>query len=98
MYTEMKNMRKNLDSDVVYIARIINPHTNEEHLLKNAINEVVAFKDRDDAIAAARLRIRKRFLVEYFEIYQYPLWMVKEWRMPIQIRYRAPKEKGRGNA
>ena len=51
MYTEMKNMRKNLDSDVVYIARIINPHTNEDHLLKNAINEVVAFKDRDDAIA-----------------------------------------------
>ena len=91
-------MRKNLDSDVVYIARIINPHINEDYLLKNAINEVVAFKDRDDAIVAARLRIRKRFLVEYFEIYQYSLWMVKEWRMPIQIRYRAPKEKGGGNA
>nr|DAW51306.1 MAG TPA: hypothetical protein [Caudoviricetes sp.] len=94
----MKDMRKNLDSDVVYIARIINPHINEDYLLKNAINEVVAFKDRDDAIAAARLRIRKRFFVEYFEIYQYPLWMVKRWRVPIQIRYRAPKEKGGGNA
>mgnify|MGYP000885956870 CR=1 FL=1 len=77
--------------DSVNIVRIINPRTNEDYFLKNAIGKVVAFEDRDDAIASAKQHIRKRSFVECFEVYWYPYWVISQGPMQVTVRYKVLK-------
>ena len=49
---------------------IINPSTKEGHFLRDALGRIIVFQDRDDAIAYAKLYIRKKSFVERFEVRQ----------------------------
>lgn len=84
--------------DSVNVIRIINPRSNEDYFLKNAIGKVVAFEDRDDAIASAKRHIRKRSFIECFEVYWYPCWVIRQWRLPVMVRYGTSKIKGVSDA
>lgn len=52
----------NFDSGCLYIVRIINPQTNDDYILKNSINEIIAFEDRYDAIDYAKKIHQKKIL------------------------------------
>jgi hypothetical protein len=84
--------------DSVNVIRIINPRTNEDYFLKNAIGKVVAFEDRDDAIASAKRHIKKRSFIECFEVYWYPYWVVRQWYLPVMVCYGTSKIKGVSDA
>lgn len=86
-------MSKRFDDDCVYVIRIFNPHTNDDYLLKNSINEIIAFEDRFDAINYAKKYIRKRLHVEYFRVYLEPIFMLEGLHTPLRIIRRKVKNK-----
>lgn len=71
----------------VYVVRITNLANNEWYMLKNSLDETIAFEDRHDAIRWAKLHVRKRYHIERYWVYELPLWMVKAWFMPVQLCY-----------
>ena len=85
-------MGKHFDDDCLYIIRIINPHANDDYVLKNSINEVVAFEDSYDAIDYAKKYIRKRLNVEYFRVYKEFMFMLEGLHTPLQIIRRKVKK------
>ena len=86
-------MSKRFDDDCEYVIRIFNPHTNDHYLLKNSINEIIAFEDRFDAINYAKKYIRKRLHVEYFRVYLEPIFMLEGLHTPLRIIRRKVKNK-----
>ena len=86
-------MGKRFDDDCLYIVEIVNPRTNDGYILKNSINEIVAFEDRFDAIDYAKLHIRKRFHTEYYRIYMETIWMIEGLSRSLQIIHRKAKNK-----
>ena len=87
------NMSKRFDDDCVYVIRMFNPHTKDDYILKNSINEIIAFEDRFDAIDYAKKYIRRRLHVEYFRIYMEVIFMLEGLRIPLQITHRKVKNK-----
>jgi hypothetical protein len=86
-------MSKRFDDDCLYIVQIINPHTNDDYILENSINEIVAFEDRYDAIDYAKKYIKKRLHVEYFRVYLEFMFMLERLHVPLQIIRRKVKNK-----
>ena len=86
-------MSKRFDDDCLYIIQIINPYTNDDYILKNSINEIVAFESRYDAIDYAKKYIRKRLHVEYFRVYMEAIFMLEGLHTPLRIIRRKVKNK-----
>lgn len=86
-------MSKRFDDDCVYFIRIFNPHTNDDYILKNSINEIIAFEDRFDAINYAKKYVRRRLHVEYFRIYMEAIFMLEGLCIPLRIIRRKVKNK-----
>lgn len=85
-------MSKRFDDDCVYVIRIFNPYTKDDYLLKNSINEIIAFEDRFDVIDYAKKYVRRRLHVEYFRVYMEAIFMLKGLRIPLQITHRKVKK------
>lgn len=86
-------MAKCFDDDCLYIIQMINPYTNDDYILRNSINEIVAFEDRFDAIDYAKRHVRKRFYTEYYRIYMETIWMLEGLSRSLQIIRRKAKNK-----
>lgn len=78
-------MSKHFDDDCLYIIQMINPYTNDDYILRNSINEIVAFEDRFDAIDYAKRHVRRRFYTEYYRIYIKPMWVIEGLSKSLSI-------------
>ena len=78
-------MSKSLEDEIIYTVKIVNPYAKEYYFLKGATNEILAFEDRNDAIASARKHIRRRFRVGYFKIYEELQWRFEAASGPVRL-------------
>lgn len=76
---------KRFDDDCLYIIQIINPYTNDDYILRNSINEIVAFEDRFDAIDYTKRHVRRIFYTEYYRIYIEPMWVIEGLSKSLSI-------------